>query len=150
MVRIAIGADHRGFKHKQLIIDYFSMHTDEHILLVDMGTDSTERTDFPIFTDRVVTALKKGDADQGILLCGSGIGMAIAANRHTGIYAGVAWSPEVAQKAKEHDNLNILVLPSDYVHADQLIPIIKAWLAAQFLAGRYLDRLQMLDQPVDE
>jgi Ribose 5-phosphate isomerase RpiB len=85
-------------------------------------------------------------ADTGLLICGSGIGMAIAANRFKGIYAGVAWNPEIAQAAREDDNINMLVLPADYITHLESPAIITAWINAQFKEGRYTQRLQAIDQ----
>lgn len=138
---IAVGTDHRGFMLKEHIKEQLS---DEHTI-VDHGTHSQERTDYPPFAHAVVTSLLTNQADVGILLCGSGTGMAIAANRFAGIYAAVVWSPEVAQAAKQDDNCNILVVPADFISAQTMMDAIQAWLQASFKAGRYQDRLEMVD-----
>ncbi len=142
-MKIALGADHRGHAQKQLILEQLA---DSPYTLIDVGTDSDERTDFPIYTDIVVNLIKEKQAQLGILLCGSGIGMAIAANRHSGIYAGVVWNETIAQKAKEHNNANLVVLPSDYITDAQVMPIINAWLNASFNGGRYAERVAMIDK----
>ncbi len=141
-MKIAVGADHRGYAQKQLIL---AQLVDSPYTLIDVGADSDERTDFPIYTDKVVNLITAKQAQLGILLCGSGIGMAIAANRHRGIYAGVVWSEKVAQKAKEHNNANLVVLPSDYITDVHVMPIIHAWLNASFNGGRYAERIAMID-----
>src|SRR5262245_20565437 len=97
--RIAIGTDHRGFLLKQYLIAHCEIFS-----WSDYGAHSPERTDYPLFIPPVIEALRKGTVDYGVLLCGSGIGMAIAANRYKGIYAGVVWNSEVARAAKEDDN----------------------------------------------
>ncbi len=142
-MKIAVGADHRGHAQKQLILEQLA---DANYTLIDVGTDSDERTDFPIYTDKVVNLIKEKQVQLGILLCGSGIGMAIAANRHRGIYAGVVWNETIAQKAKEHNNANLVVLPSDYITDAQVMPIINAWLNASFNRGRYAERVAMIDK----
>jgi ribose 5-phosphate isomerase B len=143
-MKIAIGADHRGFNHKKFIIDAFK--NDPIYTFTDVGTDSAERTDYPLYAEKVVELMKSGQVEQGILLCGNGVGMAIAANRNKQIYAAVVASAADAIKAKEDDNINLLVLPSDYLSDDQLIPIIRAWLNARFKGGRYAERIAMVDK----
>ena len=142
-MKIAVGADHRGYAQKQLVLEQFA---DSPYTLIDVGTDSDERTDFPIYTDKVVQLIKEKEVQIGILLCGSGIGMAIAANRYCDIYAGVVWNETIAQKAKEHNNVNLIVLPSDYITDKEVMPIINAWLDATFIGGRYAERLAMIDK----
>jgi ribose 5-phosphate isomerase B len=79
-------------------------------------------------------------------LCGSGVGMSIAANRHPGIFAALAWNQEVARQCKEDDNANVLVLPADFISEDQMMGIIMAWLGARFKGGRYQERIKMIDK----
>lgn len=141
---IAIGADHRGFVLKQHIIG--STEYGEYIITWrDVGTDSEDRTDYPLYTHKVVELVLQGTVDYGILTCGSGIGVSIAANRFRGIYAGIVWNETIAQRAKEHDNVNILILPADYIDTQQAQDCITAWLTAEFKKGRYLERLKMID-----
>jgi ribose 5-phosphate isomerase B len=90
--------------------------------------------------------LLSGHAQQGILLCGTGVGMAITANRFPGVYAGLVWNEEIARLAKEDDKVNILVLPADFVSLDQLVAMVKAWQTAQFNEGRYAKRIAMIDE----
>ena len=139
-MKIAIGSDHRGFEHKQHIIKHMA-----DVAWTDVGCFSAERCDYPVFAQLVAKALLEKEADLGILLCGSGIGMAIAANRFTGIYAGLCFSKTIARMAREHDNVNILVLPSDFVSPDESLEIIKSWLHASFKGGRYQERLDLVD-----
>ena len=143
-MKIAIGSDHRGFEQKDIILVYFAKNTDYQI--VDVGTNSEERTNYPPFAQKVVQLMKQKEVDAGILLCGSGIGMAIAANRYPSIFAGVVWNKKIARLAREHDNVNVLVLASDFIENDEVLPIINAWLKASFLQGQYETRLQMIDQ----
>lgn len=138
-MKIAIGADHRGFLQKQYIIKHVSS-----IEWIDVGTDNEERTDYPLFADKVVQKITNGDAQYGILLCGTGGGMAIAANRYEKIYAVVAWNTEIAIRCKQEDNANILVLPSDYVSDVQAVEMITQWLAQEFKGGRYAERIEMI------
>lgn len=142
---IALGADHRGYAHKEIIKQAVHFH-DAGITFLDFGTKSAERTDYPLFVKPICQALQKGSAQLGILLCGSGIGMCIAANRFDRIYAGVVWNSSVARAAKEDDNINILVIPSDFVSDTDILNCVASWLHARFKAGRYQDRIAMIDK----
>ncbi len=144
MYRIVIGADHRGYELKQELLAKTRFGNTE-VAWHDVGTDSAERTDYPIYTRRVVNHVLAGNADYGIVICGSGIGASIAANRFGGIYAGLVWNEELARLAKEHDNVNVLVLPADYLNREQAEGCISVWLSSEFQKGRYLERLQMLE-----
>ena len=138
-MKIAIGADHRGFLHKEFIKKH--MPTIEWI---DVGTESEERTDYPLFSDKVVDLIVTYAVEYGVLICGTGGGMAIAANRYKNMYAVVAWNKEVAQRCKQEDNANILVLPSDFIAYDDSVTIVNAWLEQDFKGGRYAERIAMI------
>lgn len=140
-MKITIGADHRGFQLKTKIIEYF-----DHYEWLDVGTYSEQRTDYPIYAKRVCQDIKQEGAQRGILLCGSGIGACIAANRNKGIYAALCWNPEVARMAVEDDGANVLVLPADFVSPEQAFAIVQAWLKAEFKGGIYQRRLDMIDE----
>lgn len=143
-LRIAIGADHRGFEMKRQLTEM--THLGSYAIdWIDVGTFNSKRTDYPQFALKVVNLLRNGEADKGILLCGSGIGMAIAANRFAGMYAGVVWNESVARAACEDDNVNILSLPADYLTSNAVPGIVDAWLSARFKKGRYQERLEMID-----
>lgn len=141
--RIALGTDHRGYELKNLIKDFANIGQ-HRIEWIDVGTNSPERTDYPIYAIRVVELIKNKEADLGVVFCGSGIGMAIAANRFSGIYSGVAWNESIARSAREDDDVNILSLPADYLTIREVPDIIQAWLSAEFKQGRYQQRLDML------
>ena len=140
-MKISIGADHRGFQLKTNIIDHFDQHE-----WLDVGAYSQERTDYPIYAKRVCSDIKQGDAERGILLCGSGVGICMAANRYKGIYAALCWNNDVACMAVEDDGANVLVLPADFISAEQAYSIIEAWLRAEFKGGLYQRRLEMMDE----
>jgi len=139
-MKIGIGADHRGFLHKEFIKQHI-----QSVEWIDVGTSNQDRTDYPIFSDKVVNLMLTHTVDVGVLICGSGGGMAIAANRHKNIYAVVAWNTEVARRCKQEDNSNILVLPSDFISCDEAVAIIKQWLVQEFKGGRYAERIAMID-----
>jgi ribose 5-phosphate isomerase B len=143
-MKIAIGSDHRGFAHKAALLAQHSL-AGTHVSWHDMGCFTAEDADYPEFAQYVVHAVASGQAELGILLCGTGGGMAIAANRFSHIYATVAWNEEVARLGREHDNTNILVLPADYVTSEQALKIVGAWLGARFAGERHAHRLAMID-----
>jgi len=143
-MKISIGADHRGFEHKNFIIQQF--HLDDTIIAWNDVGCFAPRCDYPVFADAVVQDILAGNAELGILLCASGIGMSIAANRFKGIYAGLVWNKEVAALARQDDNSNVLVLPSDFVSPKESLQIIQSWLTATFKGGKYQERIDMVDQ----
>lgn len=140
-MNIAIGADHRGFAYKEFIKKQFPA-----IEWHDVGADSAERSDYPAFSTLVCDLILQGKVQAGVLICGSGVGMAIAANRYKNIYAGVVWNEQVACVGKEDDNVNVLVIPSDFVTQEMAVACIKAWMGASFKHGRYQERIDMIDQ----
>ena len=148
-IKIAIGSDHRGYKLKEFLQADLIYHM-ENIEILDVGTHTQERTDYPISAKAAVAAIKNGQAEFGILICGSGVGAAIVANRFPGIYAGVAWNWQVAKAAKEDDNINVLVLPADFVDKDEATKIVLTWLTSDFKGDNsdgqvYANRIKMID-----
>jgi ribose 5-phosphate isomerase B len=144
-MKIGIGSDHRGYDLK----NYLKEHTTidgKTFDWIDYGAFTSDRSDYPLFAHSLVQALKRHEIEAGILICANGSGMAMAANRFKGIYAAVAWDPFVARTTREDDNMNVLVLPSDFVTQDQALDIIRAWLEANFKGGRYAQRLSMVDK----
>lgn len=144
-MNITIGADHRGYNAKEYIQQKISHMNDTKITWLDVGAMSTERSDYPVFARLVCEKMRQKEAEYGVLLCGSGVGMAITANRFPGIYAAVAWNEKIARLCKEHDNTNVLVLPTDFVSKDQIVRLVKIWFKASFLEGRYGERLKLID-----
>lgn len=145
-MKLIIGSDHRGFHLKLLIQEQLRKTEAGAIEWLDAGCFSAERCDYPVFTEKVCRTVLAKEADAGVLLCGSGVGMSIAANRFPGIYAALVWNEEVARLSKEHDNANILILPANFLSAAEAIAMLRAWLKASFLRGRYEQRLAMLEE----
>ena len=143
-MKISIGSDHRGFALKEHLKKELG-----DIEWLDVGTTDESRVDYPPFAQKVCANMLSGKADLGILICGSGIGMAIAANRFNYIYASVCWNEESAQVARQDDGINVLALPSDFVSDEQAVAITRAWLSTTFKAGRYQERLDMIDKLVE-
>lgn len=142
---IAIGADHRGYRYKASLMNRFAIDG-YSITWIDVGTYNETRTDYPEYAKAVCEKIEEGEAQCGILLCGTGIGMAVVANRYKGIYAGVVWNEQVARLSKEDDNVNVLVIPADFVTEDEMHDMVHAWLTASFFEGRYQKRLSMIDE----
>lgn len=139
--RIALAADHAGFEEKERLK---SALTEFGVDFVDMGTTSSESVDYPDYALKVGRAVADGEFDQGVLVCGSGTGMAIAANKVHGVRAAVAWSPDIARLAREHNNANVLALPARFVGDEQAREILKAWFAADFEGGRHERRVEKI------
>jgi ribose 5-phosphate isomerase B len=139
---IPIGSDHAGFQLKERLVEELRSLGYEPL---DLGTHSTESTDYPDFAHSVASRVEHRDADRGVLLCGSGLGMSYAANRHPGVRAAVAWSSEVAKLAREHNDANILILPARFVSEEEGVGILKTWLETQFAGGRHRRRIEKIE-----
>ncbi len=142
-MKIALAADHAGFEEKEKIKKTLDEIGVEY---TDMGTNSTESVDYPDFARKVGEAVADGEYDQGLLVCGSGTGMAIAANKVPGIRAAVAWNEEIARLARQHNNANVLSLAARYTTDEENQKIVKAWFAADFEGGRHERRVEKIEQ----
>lgn len=139
--RIAIGSDHRGYALKTVLVEQINT-----VLWFDSGAYDAQPSDYPIYATKVRDMMVQKEVDRGILLCGSGIGMTIMANRFEGIYAGLVWNKEVAVQSRAHDNTNVLVLPADYLSHEQALEIVALWLVTPFSAKeRYKKRIAEID-----
>ena len=145
---IAIGSDHAGFDVKESIVKALNsgMLEEFNAGVSDMGPDSSDRVDYPDYAHRVAQSVAEGSCDLGILICGSGNGVCITANKHDGIRAGLAWDTELASLAREHNNANIICLPARFVSEEKALEIAKAFLAASFEGGRHQERVQKIEQ----
>ena len=139
---IPIGSDHAGFALKERLKQELRALGYEPL---DLGTHSADSTDYPDYAHPVARQVEQGTAKRGILLCGTGLGMAYAANRHPGVRAAVAWTPEVAQLARAHNDANILVLPARFVSEADGLKILHAWLDTKFEGGRHERRVQKIE-----
>jgi ribose 5-phosphate isomerase B len=145
MITIAIGADHRGFLHKTLILEQMNELAND-ITWSDVGAFVQERSDYPLFATKVCHEILQKRAQLGVLLCGTGVGMSIAANRYRGIYAALAWNEEVAQLSRAHDCANVLVLPADFISGHLAVNMIRVWLATTPLLDEHHDRVEQIDR----
>ena len=139
---IAIGADHGGFETKARLTRYLS---DRGYRVIDMGTSGTDPADYPIYGFRVAEAVGRGQADFGVLLCRSGNGMSMAANKVPGVRAAIAQNTELARLAREHNEANVLVMGADYME-DESEAVLEAFLAARPEDGRHSRRVDMIKQ----
>lgn len=148
-MRIAVGSDHAGFELKERIAERLRDAGHE---VVDCGTRSTDRVDYPDFGAAVGRAVAGGDADGGVCVCGSGIGIAMAANKIAGIRAGVVWDATSARLSREHNDANVICLGERLVGPQVALDAVDAWLGASFEGGRHVGRVAKLDalggQPV--
>ena len=140
---IALGADHGGFKLKEEIKKYLN---ETGIEYKDYGTYNEDRTDYPIYAKKVAEAIQKVECSQGILICRSGYGMTVVANKFKGIRAASIFNAESAKFAKADDNINVITLGGDYLSTDDAINIIRNWIASEFKGGKYEERLKMVEK----
>jgi len=140
--KIALAADHAGYEDKEKIkktLDELGVEYE------DMGTNSTESVDYPDYAKKAAEAVARGEYDQGLLVCGSGTGMAIAANKVPGIRAAVAWNEEIARLARQHNDANVLSLAARFTSPEELDKIVRAWIAADFEGGRHERRVKEIE-----
>ena len=142
-MNIAIASDHGGFELKEQLIEYYAK---KGILLQDLGTHSTESCDYPLIARKMTDAILNKQADLGILICGTGIGISIAANRVKGIRAALLYNAEVARLAKQHNNANIVVFGGRTQKFEDVVLYLDAFLNAEFEGGRHLRRIGELDE----
>ena len=141
---IYIASDHAGFSLKEEILRLTDIN------FIDLGTNSSESVDYPDFASKVVDKVLKNDESKGILICGSGVGMSIAANRSSKIRAGLAFNKEIAKLMRQHNNANILVLPGRFIDVHEALKCVDNFLSYNFESGRHLERIQKLNKIKDE
>lgn len=140
-MKIFIGSDHAGYDLKELIKKHFEGHFD----FVDKGTFSSESVDYPDFAHAVAESVLKENDGLGILICGTGNGMTMAANKHAGIRAALCWAPEISALAKQHNNANILVLPARFISKETAFETVNAFFNAAFEGGRHQRRIDKIN-----
>ena len=139
---IALGSDHAGYELKEAV--------KKHLLgrghvVEDMGTYSTESMDYPDPAHAVARSVASGASALGVLICGSGNGVSIAANRHLGVRCALAWNPEVARLARAHNDANVLALPARFIGAEDAVAAIDGFLTSSFEGGRHARRVEKID-----
>lgn len=142
MTKIAIGSDHAGFELKEVLISYLNT---KNVEVIDKGCYSLERADYPDAAHAVATAVTNKEVNFGILMCGSGNGINMSANKHNGIRAALCWNSEISALARQHNDANILTLPARYISVEEAKKCVDAFLTEQFEGGRHADRIKKID-----
>ena len=142
-MRIAIGNDHTAVDLKNTIVDYL---TELGYDVINLGTDSRESCDYPVYGEKVGRAVADGQADLGIAICGTGVGISLAANKVKGVRACVCSEPYTAKLSRMHNNSNVLAFGARVVGDELAKMIVKEWLDAEFEGGRHQRRVDMLDE----
>ena len=146
-MKIYIGADHAGWVLKDLVASSLREAGNE---VVDIGTDGPDSVDYPTYAFRVARAVRGGQAERGILVCGSGIGMCMAANRVPGVRAVHGFEPFGARMSRRHNDSNILCLGARFTGIDLALEIVAEWIKEPFEGGRHKRRIDLIDSPANE
>ncbi|SFB95521.1 ribose 5-phosphate isomerase B [Flexibacter flexilis DSM 6793] len=141
MKKIAIGGDHAGFDYKKLII---SKLTTAGYEVKDFGAYSTDSVDYPDYAHPLALGVESGEFEVGILVCGSGNGVAITANKHQGVRAALCWTPEISALARQHNNANVLCLPARFISQAEAWQIVNTFLNTDFEGGRHENRVNKI------
>lgn len=140
MKKIAIACDHAGFDYKEII----KKHLEGKYEVQDFGTYSKDSVDYPDFVHPAATSVENGTNSLGILICGSGEGVAITANKHQGIRCALCWETELAELAKQHNNANMIALPARFISSELAIDIVEKFLTTDFEGGRHQNRVDKI------
>lgn len=140
-MKIALGADHAGFEYKELIKKHLEKGGHE---VKDFGTNGPQSVDYPDFAHPVANAVEKKEFDLGVLICGSGNGVAITANKRQGIRAAICWSEEISSLARQHNNANVLCIPARFVSTELAEKITDKFLSTPFEGGRHETRVNKI------
>lgn len=144
---IAIGADHGGYELKEEVKKYLD---EKDIKYKDFGTYSTDRVDYPNIAKEVSKAVQDKVCDRGILICRSGYGMAMVANKFKGVRSAPCFCEQAAKFSRMHNDSNVLALGADYVTVGEAIAIVRMWIGTQFEGGRHQERLNLVSEIEDE
>lgn len=138
---IAIGSDHAGYNYKEDLISFLE---GKGLLFKDFGTHSTDSVDYPDFAHPVASAVEKGEAAFGILLCGTANGVAITANKHQGVRAAICWGEELAKLSREHNDANIICIPARFVREGDAEKMVALFMTTDFEGGRHAGRVKKI------
>ena len=142
-MKIALASDHGGYELKEKVYKYL---IDKNYEIVNFGTDSSESCDYPVYASKVCNAILNDGFDKGILICGTGIGMSIMANRHKGIRAACLSDVYSAQMTRKHNDSNVLCFGARVIDEEMAYKIVDTWLETEYEAGRHQKRVEMLDK----
>jgi ribose 5-phosphate isomerase B len=141
--KVAIASDHGGYELKELLKDYILKYG---VDVVDLGTDSCASVDYPDFGARAGIAVADGEVDGAIVICGSGIGISIAANKIPGVRAALCWDTFTAEMSRKHNDSNVLALGARVTTFDRVVGMVDLWLTTPFDGGRHQTRISKLDE----
>ena len=140
---LPIASDQAGFELKRRLLQELRTLGFEPL---DLGTDSPASTDYPDYAHAVAERVEHGSARRGILICGTGLGMSYAANRHPGVRGAVVWNDEIARLSRQHNDANILILPARFLSEDAAMAVLHTWLSTPFEGGRHATRVAKIDE----
>lgn len=140
-MRISVASDHAGFDFKNHILKYLA---ENEIVGIDLGTDDSNSVDYPDYASKAAKLISSGEVDRGILICGTGIGMSIVANKFAGVRAALCHNEMTAEASRRHNDSNILVLGGRVLRDEAVISILKVWLRTPFDGGRHQDRIDKI------
>ena len=140
-LKIGIGADHAGYEYKEVIIAWFQ---ENGIVAKNFGTYTPDSVDYPDYVHPLATEVEENKLDFGILVCGSGNGVCMTANKHQGVRAALAWSEEIAKLSRQHNNANVLCIPSRFVSLEVAKNMVETFLATAFEGGRHQTRVDKI------
>lgn len=140
-MKIAIGNDHAGTSYKFEIVKYLESR---NIEVINYGTDTNESVDYPDFVHPVANDVEKGNVDVGIIICGSGNGASMTANKHQEVRSALCWTKEIAGLARQHNDANILGLPARFISLPQAVEMVESFLNTPFDGGRHQERIQKI------
>ena len=143
---IPIASDHAGFEAKEIVKKILR---ENDITTIDYGTKSSDSVDYPDFASLVAQAVNNGDHDMGILICGSGQGMCMTANKYPKVRAALVWNEEMSKLSRQHNNANILCMPGKYLNEEELRIIVTSWLKTSFDGGRHQRRIEKIKKAQD-
>jgi len=139
--KIAIGSDHAGFELKKKVIQFLN---DKSIEIIDFGPFTEEKADYPDYAHPIASAVEKMEVDLGILICGSGNGINMTANKHQGIRSALCWQEDIAEMARQHNNANIIALPARYISDEEALKCVNIFITTDFEGGRHKDRVEKI------
>jgi ribose 5-phosphate isomerase B len=145
-IRISLGSDHVGFELKQEIKSYLNSIKNHKLEINDWGCYSEDRVDYPDFAHKVAKDITEGKSDLGILICGTGNGISMAANKWEGIRCALCWNSEISNMARLHNNANILSLPGRYISLEEAIKCVDEFLNTSFEGGRHSERIAKISK----
>ena len=140
-MKIVVGNDHAGPEYKKAIVKYLES---QGIQVANYGTDTSESVDYPDFAHPVGNAIDKGEAELGIVICGSGNGIAMTVNKHPKVRCALCWNKEIAELARKHNNANVVSIPARFTAIEQAVDIVKTFISTEFEGGRHQKRVEKI------